>query len=351
MLLLTLYACDLVGPGPDHRPAPHLDHTDHVDVVELDGVVSDNVAQAVQRGLEATLGAVRIDDPRFIRFVARSTQAHLELRPFFTTVEARHAEWAKVLELVRADGLPEVFAAVPYTLSQYTSTRTATNCQRGIWQLFPEEALRVQQVYDKPLAVRDCRLRGRDALWTPTSLTPPDVRQTPYLDPEAGCLIQSCAVDERTDLQRSTAGALVLLREAWNHPEVQHSGSAVQLTLTAVRVGTDDGHGGRSRRGNVLPALRAHLSKHPEAGKTIVGDNILCATADEPATCGSVFIAEGQHFAYTALAQHLAAVCYLGQAHADLPAFSPWAVHSEPGGYCEAFAIPTAATVSGWASP
>jgi hypothetical protein len=352
-VILLLSACVIFEHTHDHRPGPILDDVDHLGSVQIDGPVGEGVSKAVERGVADTVGSVR--DPRFLRFVAQSTVQHVRQRPFFSTLEARHNAWADVLELVRAESMPDVFAAVPYAQSQFDPTRVSPYCERGPWQLSPEEAHRAATVHGASLRVAGCRLTGTDALWTPTDIVTPFTRKAPWFDMERGsCRITSCAEDDRSDLTRSTQGALALLREAWDHPEVQASGAAIQLTITAAVTGTDDAKfGGRLRRFNVLPALRKQLvTTSPAEGHLFLGANILCPDHTELKTCGSLLPASAQHFAYNVVAQHLLAVCYLGREHAELPAFAPWAVHSEPGGYCNAFVMPSRATVLGWgASP
>jgi len=83
-------------------------------------------------------------------------------------------------------------------------------CAGGPWQFMPETAVRAG------LRVEDCVLDGVSEPWTPTSASGV-LADPPYRDREGNrCRIQSCRVDERMDLERSTTAALSQFEQAWN---------------------------------------------------------------------------------------------------------------------------------------
>ena len=59
-------------------------------------------------------------------------------------------------------------------------------------------------------------------------------------------------------------------------------------------------------------------------------------------TCGGELIGQTQHYAYTVVAQHLVAMCYLGRNYPDEPAFIDWVdLARDEDGPCGHFRVPS----------
>ncbi len=295
-------------------------------------------------------------DQRFYQYVAKSVERHVRQKGFFRQLDNKRQEYATVTEELRKADLPDVFAAIPYQESRYGPNMTSFVCAKGYWQFMPEVAHRVGTLSDQDFRVRNCRLAGRsDIKWSPTKLAPPGTRNSPYVAIEndvPSCRILSCAIDDRTDLIKSTEAAIYTLGKAWNDPDFRASGSAVQATILSHNSGYNDApfRNGAVRKTNILPALRAYMSKNGlERGPRFYGDQILCKDHLGRRTCGSQLMPETQHYAYNIVAQHLLAVCYYGKEYStQIKAFEPWHQWTLDGEYCEQFKIPSKAEVRSW---
>jgi len=215
----------------------------------------------------------------------------------------------------------------------------------------PELAHRVE-AEGLDMRVADCRFRDAPGLlWSPTHRTPPPVRDRDYLA-QGRCRIPTqdgCAVDERTDLELSTAASIHTLSEAWDDPVLRDSGASVVITILSHNAGYDDSRYGVSRSTNLLPAFRSWSADHDRGDwHRFYGDNVRCDRPDPPegGRCGSVLPAETQHYGYRIVATHLVAVCYYGLNYGTEPAFSPWVRYTRGDGYCTGLEIPTAEQVS-----
>lgn len=290
-------------------------------------------------------------DRHFMRYVTRSVELHVRQRPFFKKLDERREEWGIVLTELRKADLPEVFAAIPYQESQYSSAAQSFVCAKGYWQFMPETANRVDKHYGVEFRVRECRLYGRTEPFTPELLAPPFTRRSPYVQ-DNKCLIDKCQTDDRTDLRKSTRAAIITLGEAWNDELLRKSGSLVQATILSHNAGTDDSQWGfRRRSSNLVPAMQAYIDKNGLArGPHFYGDNILCEThvqADN-GSCGSGLMAETQHYAYNIVAQHFLAVCYYSQEYGSDTAFEHWGEWALDDSYCSNFKIPSKSEVRSW---
>ncbi len=289
-------------------------------------------------------------DSRFFAFVTASIEQHVQAWNVFRRLEAIRHEYATVVMAMRDAGLPEVFAAIPYQETRYRGDTMSTVCANGWWQFMPETALRVERLSGLPFRVRNCRFVGAGSVtWSPSQLAPvPDAaHRAPYV--EAGtCRISSCDEDDRVDLARSTAAAAYTLGEAWRDPGLRRSGAAVALTIASHNTGLDDGRFGPelARSTNIIPALKRFSTARGDAALPhVIGDSLTCPSHDSDGTCGSVLMAQTQHYVYPVVAQHLLAVCYYAMNHSEERAFSNWVTYVRKGGYCEEFEIPTAAEV------
>jgi len=211
--------------------------------------------------------------------------------------------WRDVTGVVRAAGLPEVIAGIPWLESRYTPELQSTMCAKGLWQFMPETAQSVG------LRVADCRFADDpEVLWTPEAGAPMDF---PYV---AGgtCRIpkrHGCAVDERTMIEESTAAAVAGLARAWEDPRFRESGAVVQLTVAAHNVG--------------FPGLASCLDKD---------------------ACDIHALTEGGDYVARVFAAHFVAVCYYAANYPEEPAFTRWRKYTE--GYCRSIDVPTRAEVA-----
>lgn len=287
-------------------------------------------------------------DKVFLDYTQHSVQLHLRAWLFWSRLEAIVDDYALVVSDMREAGLPEVFAAIPYQESQYRPTIQSPACAKGMWQLMPEVAKRMD------LQVRNCKLRGSTGLWTPTRDAPPlnVYKNAEYIDPNEDlhsakkCRIQSCEVDERSDVAQSTRAAVQLLAEPWNDPELRSSGALVQMVILSHNAGYDDSRfddDHRVKTTNILPGYRKYLKQtNQDKAPDFYGQNIKCATPDDPdRTCGSVLHRETQHYAYSIVAQHILAVCYYAENYGSMGAYSDWRKYTVGDGYCTKMNIPT----------
>lgn len=278
-----------------------------------------------------------------------SVQTHIQAFNVFRRFDEIKDEYGEVVEELRAAELPEVFAAIPYMESRYRPDLQSPACAKGYWQFMPEVAHRLNKRPGLELIVRECRFQGVSGVtWSPTTdAPPPRVYETAeYIKrPERTCRIDGCAIDHRTDLRRSTQGAIYALGEAWDDPTLRASGAAVQITILSHNAGYDDSRVGQAKRSNLLPAYtRWSASQSPAARPDFYGANITTQSFSHGqhgvSWNGSVLPPETQHYAYSIVAQHLLAVCYYAQNYGDDPAFAPWRKYVREDGYCRDLNIP-----------
>lgn len=277
-------------------------------------------------------------DQKLYTQVVRYEGLYASAWKYWETIDSRGHDYAYVVGELRKAGLPDVLAAIPYQESRYTSDSTAPTCAAGYWQLMPETALR------GGLGVSGCKLLGSDELWTPSQQVVPPRTERVYVDSDAmRCRIVSCAVDERRDLQRSTLGAIRLLSEAYNDPQLRASGAVVQLTIASYDAGYDDSALRRARADphQILPAYRAWLQASAvDHAPDFIGQNLTCTSRADPLDfCGGALSSETQNYVGAVIAQHLLAACYYGANYGDLPEFA--AYRSSVDEWCAHVNIPT----------
>ncbi|MBN2798463.1 MAG: hypothetical protein JXX28_04885 [Deltaproteobacteria bacterium] len=285
-------------------------------------------------------------DQRFFDYTTASVDQHLSAWNVFKRLESIRKEYGYVVQQMRSENLPEVFAAIPYIESRYTSDAQSVVCARGYWQFMPELAFRLSS-QGMDFHVKNCSFIGADDLkWSPSLMAPPRVKDREYLDFEGKCRIRNCRVDDREDLEKSTEAAMAALKEAWDDQELRRSGAVTEITILSHNAGYDDSRFGYNRKTNLLPAFkRWSKGVEDEDRHRFYGENILCPTNHEENLCGSTIPAETQHYAYPIVAVHLLAVCYYGASYGDEPAFKSWAHYARDKGYCVDLNIPTAAEV------
>ena len=330
---------------------------------DLEGLNQKGLSQAFEAwvmrdNIEAsrlqTLSNPEAWDPHFLQWVKASVAWHARAWNFWGRLESREAEYRTVVRLLRKAGLPEVFAAIPYQESGYTADANSPVCALGWWQFMPEVALRAN------LKVANCHFNDSKDIWTPTDVIPVKgvlknaiyVRRSPN---NVSCKITNCDVDQRVELESATKGAIELLSEAWNDPELRKSGAAVQATILSHNAGYDDARfakGNQKRPTNILPAYRKHLrAEGLEYDPHFYGKNITCLGEEvhdimkTNSRCGGVLANQTQHYAYSIVAQHILAACYYGKNYGDEKVWSSYHNITFGEGYCTTLGVPTSAEV------
>ena len=313
----------------------------------LDVALSGFRAQVMAPNIAASglteLSAPDAWDKALLAQVARYEAVFARAWKFWTALDSARDNYAFVLAELRKAGLPDVLAAIPYQESRYLTGATSVTCARGAWQLMPEVAHRLG------LALTDCKLRGAETLWAPSDRVVPPLAQRVYANPDPlSCRIESCAVDERQDLQRATAGAISLLSEVYNDAELRASGAVTQLTIASYNAGYDDSRfdGGEVHPDNILPAYRAWLVAHRvQRAPTFIGDNLTCKGGAAPGDrCGGSLYSETQQYVPVVIAQHLLAACYYGKNYGERPEFAEYT--SAVAEWCAHVEIPTKAQIA-----
>lgn len=293
-----------------------------------------SVERAVQAGRTDATALLAPDrlDARQIDETAKMLSSYAKSRALQRRLRRVAADYATTLSALRQAGLPDVLAAIPYLESRYQPQLQSFACAKGYWQLMPEVVVRAHKLGGVQAQVADCTLArpGADPVrWTPTELIPPSPlrEKAPYIDssiqgirPEA-CLIPpegGCAIDDRTDLDRSNAVAVYYLSEPWNDPVLARSGAAVAATLVSFNAGYDDARFGLRKAFNVRPAFERWSADRPtEEHHKFYGESIACSRFEGTDRCGSTFFPESQFYGVTAVAIHIFAACYYGHNMAD----------------------------------
>ncbi|MEZ4234777.1 MAG: transglycosylase SLT domain-containing protein [Myxococcota bacterium] len=169
----------------------------------------------------------RADDRAFLFLVdaaLRSGRGQKIAADGTTTV----GELDAIRDEIVARGLPIGFVGIPMWESYLDTEAVSRSCAAGAWQLMPETAVELG------LNVADCRIG--DQVWTPApdSVASPE---SPYRLPDGSCGISACAVDERTDLSRSTIAAIDLLEQYYNAPDLTRNPDRAALTVLAYNTG------------------------------------------------------------------------------------------------------------------
>lgn len=304
-------------------------------------VMKPNIAAAEWKELENT----EKWDKTLMEWVTRSEQLHGRGWTFWRQLDGAREDYAAVLKELRAAGLPDVLAAIPFQESRYKSQAKDTIlCAYGYWQFQPEVAKRAG------IEVRDCKFRGVPTLWTPQRLAPPInvMKNAEYVE-NGVCQIQSCAVDERSDLRRATLGAIKLLAEAYNDPELRYSGAVTQITIASHNAGYNNApyQDGRVNVYNMLHAYRAYAKENNvDRAPDFIGRNITCTQKGQATSfndrCGGKLGSVTQHYVPYVIAQHLLAVCYYGTNYADeFTVFDDYRPFVRGNGYCTGIRVPT----------
>jgi hypothetical protein len=183
----------------------------------------DNPAKAVL----ARFLPQRADDEAFqalVDKVLRSSRGQRIAREATQSV----GELDAIRQEVARRGLPSVFVGVPMWESYLDTEAISSACAAGAWQLMPETAVELG------LTVDSCQIG--EMVWTPQpgSVSSPD---SPYRFSDGTCGITTCAVDDRTDLSRSTVAALDLLGRSYDAPDVSVNSDRAALTILAYNTG------------------------------------------------------------------------------------------------------------------
>ncbi len=285
-------------------------------------------------------------DEKLIESITRSEQVVARGWKSWGVFERAHDDYAYVLGQLREEDLPDAFAAIPFQESGYTASARSDACALGWWQFMPEVAVRAGA------EVRNCTFRNGSTLWSPTLKAVPmnALERADYIDHTSHtCRIESCEVDERPNLEISTRAAIRLLREAWENEEVRQSGAAVQMVIASHNAGLDDApyRNGQISTTQLLPAYRLHLKKTgKQRAPDFIGANLTCDKAsklnpNDPVNgCGSVLVAQTQHYVGWVLAYQFLAACYYGTNYGTEEVFKRYGAFAR-GDYCSRFDIKT----------
>ncbi len=322
--------------------------TQKVDDTLLQGVEQAFMDFLMRPNIEAS-GWKELENPdkwdrSLMEWVTRAETLHGKGWKFWIQLDDAREDYALVVSELRKAKLPDVLAAIPFQESRYIGkARDSMLCAYGYWQFQPEVANRAG------LGVRDCKLRGRTELWTPTALAPPiGVRKNAIYVENDVCQISACAVDERSDLRRSTLGAIKLLGEAFADEELRYSGAVTQMTIASHNAGyNNEPYQGKVNIFNMLPAYRSYAkSANAERSPDFIGKNITCVAKgqakDFTDRCGGYLGSVTQQYVPYVIAQHLLAVCYYGSNYAgELSAFDDYRKYVRGNGYCKDIRVPT----------
>ncbi len=281
-----------------------------------------NAEASERRSLRAADG----QDTRLAEDVADALEERITHKKRWRRLDQVTERWATVLADVRAAGLPDVVAAIPFAESGYRPELQSIRCAKGIWQFIPETASQ------QGLAVRDCRFSDDpSARYTPNPDAPYTAVQDRVYLTDRTCRIperRGCATDERGDIRRSTAAALQMLARPWNELNFRDSGALVQLTVATH----NQGFGFLARR---LPQL------NDAEGPMVYTVSADC-TGDD---CKPVLTPPVRAYVVAVLADHLQAVCFFGKNATEHSVFAGWRGYSE--GYCRTLGVPSRGDVSG----
>lgn len=250
-------------------------------------------------------------------------------------------EWEIVLLEMQKANLPEVIAAVPWAASFYQPEFQSSRCAKGIWQFMPETAARALMHYDISLDVKECQF-----LDEPETVWSPDVKiaasqQSKYLRNDR-CRIPSkkgCAVDQRSDVHKSTLVAKAMFLDAWKEPLIQNSGMAVELTILSHFQGLDDRKFQQKNPPSVIPKLEQWKEQYSSTDK-IYSDQFACENESRSdQNCPSFFQPWAREALVQTIAAHFLAVCYFSKNYSDFEAFRKWKPYQE--GYCSYLSVPS----------
>jgi hypothetical protein len=320
----------------------------------LDFLMTTNASLAEDDGLKKPENW----DTRLLDFVTRSAEVHARDWAFWKRLEQIEVDYRLVTETMKEQGLPLVFAAIPYQESAYHRDATSPVCAGSYWQFMPEVANRAG------LVLQDCRIPGMSTLWSPSGqIHKYPLDRNPYIllegdDPEDASAYKCrmpvgsspCARDDRTDLRLATRAAVELLYEPMRDDTLRRSGAAVQIAIATHNAGYDDGRfTGGANQYNLLPAYKKWIGDRGlKYDPNFIGEQIQCtdnsfASTD---TCGSVLIPETQHYVYSIIAIHFLAVCYYAKNYGDAAAvYEDWVKYTREDGYCNRLEVPSRSEV------
>jgi hypothetical protein len=146
-------------------------------------VPTDSTVRLVERAL-GSLGVSAQKAPP----VAALLEEHGSAALFWWTAMRVRPDRMRVRDALRASGLPDALAMIPYAASTYDASALGPRGERGIWLLPP----------DAPLVMVNCRYLERET----------EGRSERWLD--------RCDRDDRTDLAAATTVAVPRLAATWD---------------------------------------------------------------------------------------------------------------------------------------
>jgi hypothetical protein len=313
-------------------------------------VMRDNVLTSERTDLEQ----VENWDARLFEHVGMTVKLVSMSTRFWRRIQAVKEDYGYVVSAMRDADLPEVFAGIPYLESQYKGEAQSYVCGKGWWQFMPEVAKRMEVRSGLEFSVRDCSFKGdKGALWSPTEEAPPTpIKTAKYVNYDgeySTCRIpekRGCKVDDRADLELSTAAAVAALREVYEDELLRESGAIVQMTIASHNAGYDDKRFDVPKSFNILPAYKTWRKKNRRKDpSTFIGDTIKCESMEKGKSgsqfCGSVLVSQTQHYAYNTIAYHMLAACFYGKNYGDMSEFAHYGrMYNATDSYCTDLNIP-----------
>jgi hypothetical protein len=303
-------------------------------------LMKDNAAAAADPSLEKP----EAWDRNLMEWTARAETLHGRGWAFWQQLDAVREHYAYVVGELRKQGLPDALAGVPFQESRYKATAFDTMlCARGWWQFQPEVANRAG------IRIQRCHLKGSDTPWTPVELAPPiNIMKNAIYVENGSCRITGCDVDERSELQVATRGAIKLLKEAYDDPDLRASGAVVQMTIASHNAGYDNAPYQKFK--NVYNVRHAYAAFRAEQkvdrAPDFIGRNITCVAKGQAQNfndrCGGYLANVTQMYVPYVLAQHMLAVCYYGTNYSDdFKVFGDYRTYVRGNGYCKDIKVPT----------
>lgn len=280
------------------------------------------------------LGSIdALDEP----LVRRAYSAWKTLRQDPTTtatIERYRMPYRQVLQRVAEEGLPDVFASVPFVISGYRASGVSPTCGVGLWALTPQVTVAAKQNQGLTLEVSDCSVLQPDGTYS--SWNPKEGPRTILADVPAGqdaCLISNlalggasiCGTDDRLDSVLSTDFAVRSMAAIWNEEAVRASGMAVEWALLAAGEGVEQSN-------TISKAyVRWRETTPHQPPHEFIGALLTCEKTSTGNGCTEAQAFKRQppgQFLVDVLAVHFNAVCVLGaQFSGELPRYEEYRAH------------------------
>ena len=230
LFILALMACgDAETVATESSPAQSVSEPSDAPPAHLSAVMAyDQLVTELNHNLSKAHGGGEVARDETLMALVQEHLNAMNQESFRQILRSKHASYRAVLDMVRTLELPEVVAAIPMRKSMYTPSLQSETCGAGVWQLEPDTTVTLG------LKLAECEL-STGARWSPKDAEA-DGRSVRIVNAASetrpgSCLIQSCGVDERLDLEDASKAVLNDIRAHYQKESVQKSGTAVQTVL------------------------------------------------------------------------------------------------------------------------